>query len=197
MSTHVELVDTLNSIYKLPEIEIGVLLNHFVDEEYPSNYRIGKIGDLTDKIYYVEKGIIRHYLMDKKGNEINSWFSFEGNLAASFKSFSSRTPSLEGMELIEDCKLRSITYQSVYQLMDKYHELERLFRLFTEYYYMEAEARIHELKTLTATERYHKLIEDRPDILQRISLNHIASFIGITKETLSRVRRTKEKKVLH
>lgn len=188
MENQVDLVDRLNSVYQVPKATMECLLKEFDYLEYPINFNVSKIGQINDRMYYVEKGIIRHFLMDKKGNEINSWFSFEGNLAASFKSFTTQTPSLEGMEVIEDCILRSISYESVYRLMDKFHDLERLFRLFTEYYYMEAEERIHELKTQTAGERYLTLVEHRPDILQRISLNHIASFLGITKETLSRIR---------
>jgi len=188
MENQIDLVDRLNSVYQVPKSAMDSLLKEFDYREFPTSYHLSKIGQVNDRMYYVEKGIIRHYLMDKKGNEINSWFSLEGNLAASFKSFTTRTPSLEGMEVIEDCILRSISYESVYRLMDGFHELERLFRLFTEYYYMEAEERIHQLKTQTASERYLALIELRPDILQRISLNHIASFLGITKETLSRIR---------
>lgn len=96
------------------------------------------------------------------------------------------------MVVIADCKLVSISYQALQGLYEKDYLWNKLGRLITEHYYVEYRERILSLQSMSAPERYDELLEKQPDILSRVKLGHIASYLGVTQETLSRLRATRK-----
>lgn len=144
-------------------------------------------GKVCDELFFIRKGFLRgfHY---KKGQEITSWFGFENDFATSTYSFVSQKIGFENIEVIEDCILYSIRYEDLNNIYHKYPEFNYVGRLLTEKYYLELMERTLSLQFQTAGESYQQLIADRPQILQRASLGHIASYLGISQETLSRIR---------
>ena len=103
-------------------------------------------------------------------------------------AFIAQKPGYEGIELLESCVLYSISYAQLQTLYRKYPALNLAGRLLTERYYLELEERTRSLQFQTATERYALLLAQQPGLLQRASLGHIASYLGISQETLSRIR---------
>lgn len=125
------------------------------------------------------------------GKEITHWFGFENDFVTSLHSFITGEPSVENIHLLEDSILFSISKDSLTQLLNQYHEIERIVRLAYEKYYIRLEDRLINAQFKTATERYEKLLLERPHILERVSLGMVASYLGISQETLSRVRAKK------
>ena len=115
----------------------------------------------------------------------------EGDFVISIVSFYTQTPSEEMIETIEDCILWSISYQRLHQLYFQFPEFNWVGRLLTEHYYVLSEQRTQNLRKKTADERYRHLVTSFPDISNRVPLKSIASYLGISFETLSRLRAKK------
>ncbi len=112
----------------------------------------------------------------------------EGDFLISIVSFYTRQPAHEYMELLEESTLLSITYTQLQQLYRDFPEFNIVGRLLTEKYYVMSELRTQNLRMQTALERYQQLLTDFPDIFGRVPLKYIASHLGISPETLSRLR---------
>lgn len=138
-------------------------------------------------LYFIESGLLRGYYFENE-KEITHWFASEGEFATGFYSFISKEPSFEYIEALEDCTLTEISYTALQNLYAKFPETERLGRIITENYYLKLEERLLSLQFKTAKERYHNLLDTNSKLLQRAPLGQIASYLGITQETLSRIR---------
>lgn len=159
-------------------------------------------GQVSDRLYFIEQGVIRGYYLKESvygdghhghghhgdGREVTSWFMREGNFIISIVSFYTRQPAKEYIELLEDCIVWSITYTQLQQLYRDFPEFNVIGRLLTEQYYVLSELRTQNLRMQTAPERYTQLLIDFPDIFRRVPLKYIASHLGISPETLSRLR---------
>lgn len=146
-----------------------------------------KEGVVCNHLYFLEQGYLRgFYNLD--GKEVTHWFAFENDFVTSFYSFISRKPSLENIQALEDSILWSITYEELQQLFDKHRDIERMTRIIYERSYIRLEERLIRLQFKSARERYEQITSVFPDILNRVSLGHIASYLGISQETLSRIR---------
>lgn len=149
------------------------------------------VGATCTSVAILKKGAVRHFRYDAHGNEFNSWFSFEGDVVCALKSFAEQTPSKEGIEFLEDSEFIIISRKTFDVLTEKHHSVERLYRTTLEEYFIEIEERLYRMQTFSAAEKYAFLIEKNTQLLQRVSQKHIASYLGIKKETLSRIRRQK------
>lgn len=146
-----------------------------------------KEDTVCNYIYYIEKGLTRTFYY-KDGKDITDWLSTEKTFACSIISFISRKPDRRGIELLEDSLLWAIHYNDLERLYQLYHPIERLGRLLTSQGLIQVQQRFDELHFATAQERYKMLLQTHPAILQRVPLGMIASYLGITPETLSRIR---------
>ncbi|MDR6516664.1 Crp/Fnr family transcriptional regulator [Chryseobacterium camelliae] len=156
--------------------------------EVPKKTNLLKSGDKSNAIYFIISGTARIYYLDKEGKESNTWFLFENDLLISVYSFYTGNSSFEYIETLDDCKLISLKRELLNYLYNKYMEFNFVGRKLTEYYYMRNELQANELRMLSAKERYERLLERNPALFQRVSLSHIASYLGISRETLSRIR---------
>lgn len=147
-----------------------------------------KIGQISKSIYFVYTGAIRSFHLNPKGDEVTSWLLFENEIAISVFSFFSQKPSFEEIEALEDCVLLRLNIDKLQQLYVDFPSFNYIGRILTEQYYIRSEEKAISLRTLTAKERYNQLLKKRPDIFKRVSLGHIASYLGITQHTLSRLR---------
>lgn len=146
-----------------------------------------KEGSVCNHVYFLERGCVRGYY-NLDGKEITYWFAFENSFVTSFYSFITRKPAIENIHALEDCTLWSVSYDHLQQLYDTYPEIERLGRLMHERYYVMLEDRFLSNHFKEARERYDLLLKNSPHILQRVPLGYVASYLGITQETLSRIR---------
>jgi CRP-like cAMP-binding protein len=144
-------------------------------------------GNVCRNLYIIKNGFLRGYYF-QDGKEFTSWFAFENDVAASMYSFVTQKPGYESIEALEDSTLYSIEYNQLQYFYKKYMEINLIGRLFTEKYYISLEERKNSLQFQSAKDRYEGLLEKQPRLLQRASLGMIASYLGISQETLSRIR---------
>ncbi|MBW4575688.1 MAG: Crp/Fnr family transcriptional regulator [Aphanothece sp. CMT-3BRIN-NPC111] len=186
-----KIFDALNQFVMLSLEYQEELIKFVVLQEFPKDTILLKVGEVSNYLHFLAEGSVRAiYYQDSK--EVTSWFGFEGDFITSFYSFVSRKPSPESIILISDCKLLSISYKNLQFLYDKDLVWNKLGRLITEHYYVEYRERILSLQSMSAAERYDELIKKHPNILDKVKLGHLASYLGITQETLSRLRATRK-----
>ena len=144
-------------------------------------------GQYAKSAYLIAQGCARaYYLQD--GRDISDWFTFENEVMASIVSFFSEKPSLHFVEFVEDSKAIEFSKETIDQISIKHHDFERFIsKVVTETMLGLAE-RLHTIQFVRAEERFTRLLKIYPDITNRIPLTHIASYLGITLETLSRIR---------
>lgn len=154
---------------------------------FSKNEEIVAIGERCNDLYFVESGLLRGYYLDD-GKEITNWFAQEDEFATCFYSFVAQKPSVEVIEALEDTTLLKFSYSKLQELYLKFPETERLGRIIMETYYIKLEERLLNIQFKTAKERYKHFAQHKSSLLQRSSLGQIASYLGITQETLSRIR---------
>ncbi|MGG9962903.1 Crp/Fnr family transcriptional regulator [Ferruginibacter sp. SUN106] len=144
-------------------------------------------GQVCRHLYFVEKGALRGFY-NSDGKEVTHWFGFEKDFVTSFHSFTTHEPAVENIQLLEGSILWSISKETLTVLFNEYHEIERLMRIAYEKYYIRLEERFVNAQFKTASERYENLLSQTPHIIERVPLGYIASYLGISQETLSRIR---------
>lgn len=184
-----ELLAMLNAIRPMSKPLINHLLSIIEAFELRKNQFLLKKGRVSNHIYYVSKGILRGYYEDEKKKQTSKWFMDEGNVITSVDSFFSRTPTLEPIQATEPSLLFGITYKQLYYIYDNYPEFNYHGRELTQQYHVINERRISALQRLRARERYLYTKTTQPGIVQRVPQNLLASYLGISKETLSRLKR--------
>ncbi len=148
-------------------------------------------GEVHHSIYFIKTGAMRSYYINKKGKDVTYWFGFEGDIAASLGNFINSKPSLENIELLEDSVVLKISKSKLLELYETNLELANFGRKLAELALLEMEEQILLTQFTDAKSRYLKLIDKFPQILRRVKLGHISSYLGITQVTLSRIRSEK------
>ena len=149
-------------------------------------------GQYADKSYFIVKGCARAYYL-KDGKDITDWFAFENDFINSINSFFENIPSPHFIELLEPSTFLEISREDIFKLSDKYHDFDRLLRIIATKTMLALRNRIFSIQFEMAQQKYENLLNIRPDITQRVPLTHIASYLGITLETLSRIRNPKNR----
>jgi CRP-like cAMP-binding protein len=149
-----------------------------------------KQDEVCKNSYWIEKGIARKYYLND-GKEITTELYFEDDIAISFDSYCIQKPSREYIQALTDMTVSQTDFQAFQIAKQQLPKLAALDMMMTEYYAMWLEDRLFQFHTMDATGRYLKLVKDHPKIIQNIPLTFIASYLGISLETLSRIRAKK------
>jgi CRP-like cAMP-binding protein len=158
-----------------------------VYKTYTKNELIVSGGQMARNAYIIVQGCARAYYL-KDGKEITDWLAFEDELIASISSFFSDLPSDHFIEALEDTAMLEISKTSIDELCGRHTCFERLMRKGITDTFLKLQQKTIGIQFETAKQRYKNLLQNRPDIDQRVPLTHVASFLGITLETLSRIR---------
>lgn len=147
-----------------------------------------KQGQVCNNIFFVEKGYLRTFI-DKDGSEINTGFTFEGHFTTNLKSLRLSVPAENSIVTVEG----SVIYEfEKHQLLALYNEsasIESFGRKLLEQLLMDQEEHTNLFKIYSPAERYQYLLMNKPGILQRVSLSQLSSYLGVARETLSRIRK--------
>lgn len=157
--------------------------------QYGKKEKLLSEDEKSDHIYFLIKGAVRVFYLNQEGGETNTWFLFENELVISVYSFFTSQPSFEYIETLEDCIFITLRKEKLDWLYQNFLEFNIIGSGLTELYYVRNEAQANSLRMLSAKERYQQLLNTQPQLLQRVSLGHIASYLGISAETLSRIRK--------
>ena len=145
------------------------------------------IGHTCKTIYFVNKGVARIYYF-KDGIDITESFFFENSIIARVESLFTGKPSRKAIQVLEDAEIIAINASQLFKLYDSFPEIERLFRKIFEVAYVDTVNRIEGMQFHSAEERYKALLSEAPNVLMRVSLKYVASYLGITQVSLSRIR---------
>lgn len=177
----------LHEIYPLPKNSFSILNEHIREISFPKNHILFQANKVESKIYFIKNGIVRAYA-DKTDNEVTFWFGKEGEAVISMKSYVENAPGYETIETLEECNLYELNIEKLKELFQKDINIANWGRKFAEKELVKTEERLISKQFKTATERYIELMDENPDLLRRVRLNHIASYLGITQVSLSRIR---------
>jgi CRP-like cAMP-binding protein len=173
----------------LTEEEKQLSKSFFIPKKIRKKQYLLQEGDVCKYVAFVEKGMLRLYAIDEKGNEHIMQFAFEGWWMSDQLSFLTGQPSIYNIEAMENSELLLLTRQSEEQMMEKIPKFERFFRILLQNSLIANQSRLANTLSKSAEERYNEMLSACPTLRQRIPLKMLASFLGITPETLSRIRR--------
>lgn len=157
-------------------------------KEIPKKTILLHEGDICNFEYFINKGCIRSYYIDSKGNEVTLQFAIEGWWVSDIASFHERKPSHLFIETLEDCEVLYLTPETKEELLAKVPKFERVFRLMVQRNLSSLQERLFKTIATTAAEKYLDFITRYPTIPQRVAQHYIASYLGFTPEFLSKVR---------
>jgi CRP-like cAMP-binding protein len=179
--------EILDRFYPLPEESKAELKNCITLSDFSKGHILFKAGKIQSDIYFIKKGIVRAYA-DAGDNEITFWFGKEGDAVVSMKNYVANQKGYENIECLEDCELYQVKANHLHQLFLQDLHIANWGRKFAELELVIAEEKFISRQFRTALERYKALLTESPDLIQRVQLGHIASFLGITQVSLSRIR---------
>ena len=177
-----------SEIIDLSEEEFEYAKTLFIPKKLKKKRILIETGGICKYTVFVEKGLLRSYKADDKGNEYILQFALEGWWTADLYSFLTNEPTPYNIEALEDSELLLITKPSWDLLLEKVPTFERYFRVLIQNNLINTQRRLMSSFTETAEEKYLRLLKEFPNILQRVPQHMIASYLGITRETLSRTR---------
>jgi CRP-like cAMP-binding protein len=187
------LIEDLQDAF-LTDKELEIVLSGYEKVLVKKNEYILKQGNICDAYYFVEKGFLRSYAIDYNGNEVTTNFFTKTDLILEETSFFLRMSTKENIQAMEDCVLWKKDFdifQEHFNSIEKYREWGRA-HLVKNFFALKQ--RSLAMITETAKERYQNLMYEHSNILQKASLKHIASYLGITDTSLSRIRKEITKK---
>ena len=149
--------------------------------------KLMKEGDVCKYMYYVERGMVRQFYY-KNSRDVTEHFSYEGRIVICIESFLKQQPSRLIVEALENSWLYGIPYDVLTQLIENDKEIERLYRKILEHALISSQEHADSQRFENASERYMRLLKTKPEIVLRAPMVHVASFLQMTPETLSRVR---------
>jgi len=182
-----EIEQIINAIHAIPESSMQLLKQSVHAINFPKGHILFRAGKFESKICFIRKGIVRAYAIHD-GNEITFWFGQEGDPVVSMKSYVANEKGYEDIELLEPCELYEIEAAQLQQLFAQDIHLANWGRKFAEQELIKTEERLISRQFGTAIDRYKQLLQNNPGLIQRVQLGHIASYLGITQVSLSRIR---------
>ncbi|GAB3167657.1 Crp/Fnr family transcriptional regulator [Telluribacter humicola] len=162
--------------------------------QVPKKTILLRAGEVCDFEAYVNKGCIREYLLDRRGTELTLEFAVEDWWVSDITSFENGTPSFMYIETLEDCELLLLSRASKERLLEQVPKLERMFRLMIQRHLSVVQGRLFKTVVYSALDQYQEFLRRYPTIPQRVPQHYIASYLGITPEFLSKLRKQQMKR---
>ncbi len=188
-----KLITRLNALYPMGEELTGRIRDITKITTYPKKTILLKEGDTNNYACMVVNGLVRAYYLNE-GKDITSRLMDEGFIITSWISFYTRKPGNEFLETQEDTVLACVHYNDIQKLYAEFPEFNIIGRKQVEYSFYLSELRTQMLRKHTAEEKYKFFIDNHPKLVTRVSMKHIATYLGMNEETLSRVRSKFHKK---
>jgi CRP-like cAMP-binding protein len=190
MNVFDKIKNNITSVISITADEWNLFQNKIEIKNLWKNDFFLKENSICNSIAFVESGLLIYYKTLSNGDEITIDFSFTGEWATNNHSRLSNKPSVLHIKAIKPSKLMVIKHEDLIDLYEKIPQLERFCRILVEQAYVKLVQRSIDLQTLSATDRYLKLLESAPNIIKNIPLYHIANYLGIAPKSLSRIRKS-------
>lgn len=165
-----------------------VIEAYVVQLSLPKKSFLLRSGEVCNHLYFIKNGLVRNFVNDGD-KDLTTDLAIDGELITSFSSLITRTPSIENIELLEDSSFEVISYDDLQEIYRKYPSFNKTGRLIAEYYYHQLSHQTNQLRFSNTAERYLRMMDRKPQLIQRAPLKYVASYLGMTLENLSRVRK--------
>lgn len=185
---HIDLLEVLGSIAPLSAAYQQRLREQLVTQNFTARQILLKPGEICRHIHFICNGLVRIYSTDDQGKEKTIVFMGSGELAVDVSSFYEQTPATEYLETLQPTTIQSLTWNQLNSFYADFSEGNYIGRIITQKYLIMAVARNMELLTSSIQERYLNLLARYPNIEQQVTQGHIASYLDISRETLSRLK---------
>ena len=186
---HEELVKSLRSRINISDEGIDLLKRKLIPKKARKRQFLLNAGDVCQNMIFVERGLLRSFSDDRNGSEHIMQFATEGWWISDMGSFFSRESSMYNIEALEESELLLMSKEVMDEVLNEVPPMQRYFLNLMQNHIIALQRRINVVQSMSAEETYLKLMEVNPELINRASQQHIASYLGITPETLSRVRR--------
>ncbi len=174
--------------------EFELIAPHLSLKSFTKGELILRENEVCDKIFFLNKGFVRMYYVDENGNEINYRFTDSCNFFVDFQSFLIKKPSRFFWQAMQKVEVITISYQIVQEIYKTSATWNLFGRLMAEQVYLQLNERVEMLLFMQPEERYMQMLQKYPNIISQVPQLHIASFLGIKPETLSRIRKRLSKR---
>ncbi len=182
------LIQNIESRINLSQNDIDLIRKHFVTEDIPANTNLLKAGNIEQYVYFLDTGIVKGY-QNIDGKIVIQHLVGENHFFTSLESFMTQTPSLDYYETITDCKVLKISKSDFDFLQKETKFWAILVKDITNEHLNCKLERVKDFQILTAKERYIKFLNQHPKLALNVSIDNIASFLGIEPQSLSRIRK--------
>ncbi len=182
-----EIEEILDRIDPMPQSSQQKLIQELELITVPKGHLLMSADRLADQVYFIRKGVVRAYVLYQE-REVTFWFGQEGDIAMSMNSFTIRKAAFEFLEALESTEVYAIAIETLQDLYRQDLYLANWGRKFAESELRLAEERFTARQFKTARERYEDFLNNYPGLLQRVQLGYIASYLGISQVSLSRIR---------
>lgn len=177
----------IEEIVSLTDEEFGFILTHFGHIKKRKHQFLVEEGTFVGKEFWIIQGCVKSYFLDENGKEHILRFAMEHWWITDYESFTKQIPSKIYIDCLEDCELLYISYENREKLTSQMHKMERFWAKKSKYGRIALQNRILSLLKNSAKERYDLLLEQYPKLFQRVPKKLIASYLGVSRETLSRL----------
>ena len=182
-----ELLHYLESIHPISDGLRGHLALTLKEKHLAKKDYLLKAGHVSRNICFITKGLLRCFYI-KDDNEVSSWFMKEGDVIVSVESFFQQKESYESIQALDDCLIYYITYDELQYIYRHFPEFNFIARTLLEKYYVLSEQRLFSLRMQRSQERYEYLLENHGDLVLRVPAKYLASYLGITEVTMSKIK---------
>ncbi len=189
------LANIISSVTLISDGNMQKIMDAFESVSYDKHHKIIEEGEISDYLYFISKGVVRVYY-HKSNKEIIDWFAAEGDFFGNIYSHITQKPGFDIYESLEDVELLRIRYDALEKIYRESHEIESAARIIMQRYYINYVERVHRIKALSSEEKYHLFMTNHASFMNRIQLKYVANYLGMTSETLSRIRSKYDKQLL-
>lgn len=183
------LINFIQNVLPIPQQRVEEIVAHFHEMEVPKNDYFLKEGKVCEKYLFIETGFMRSFTHDLEGNDITTGFHGKNQVVFEVASFFLRTPSKENIQALENTQGLYITFDELQHLFHSIPEFREFGRTVLVNGFVALKQRMLSTINETAETRYELLLKTRPEIFQKAPLKNIASYLGITDTSLSRIRK--------
>ena len=189
-----KIVQFIQSVFPMPLPDAHAIVSYFREKHFLKNDWVLKEGKICQSYYILTEGFMRAYTYDLNGNDVTTAFCSDNQVVCELYSFFKRVPARENIQALTVCKTWCISFddlQTVFHAMPQFREFGRAVLINA---YVSLKTRMLDTLHETAEERYSNLIKSQPDIFRHAALKNIASYLGVTDTSLSRIRKEFAKK---
>ena len=183
-----KLIEGIHNYVSLNEREIVLLEKSILKKTYKKHEVIFSEGKISEEIYFVTKGCVRLYY-NVEGNDKTAFFYTEGQFICAGESYTFNIPAIENYQAVEETEIYVFTKARIGELLSEVPKMEVLARIATENELITCQKVIASFVTKSAEERYIDLLNSQGELFQRVPQQYIASFLGVSPETLSRIKK--------